>query len=200
MSPEVSAGVPADRIPPLARERLLGDAPDVAPRLLNTLLVAGGVTGRIVEVEAYTSDDPASHSARGVTSRNRSMFARAGTLYVYLSYGIHHCANVVTGSPGDGQAVLIRSVEVWSGLETVRRRRGPRPEGQLTNGPGKVCQAFGIAARDDGVDLLDAASPIRLLDDGTPPPVAPGCGTRIGISRGVDRPWRWWVPQGAAPG
>lgn len=172
------------------RARLAGDAVEVAPTLLNLLLVHGPCVGRIVEVEAYREDDPASHSHCGRTGRNASMFARPGTLYVYLIYGIHHCANVVTGAEGDGAAVLIRAIDPVSGIdEMIRRRSGRTP---IASGPGMVCQAFGIERADDGVDLCDGTG-IGLFDDGTPPPAAPSVGPRIGLSKAVERPWRWWV-------
>lgn len=123
-------------------------APVVAAWLLNKLLVAhiGGqsVAGRIVEVEAYDQDDPASHTFRGRTERNSVMFGPAGHLYVYLSYGIHHCANVVTGADGRGDAVLIRAIDIVDGIDTARARRGRRADSELGNGPGKLCQAMGI--------------------------------------------------------
>ncbi|CAN5543144.1 DNA-3-methyladenine glycosylase [soil metagenome] len=173
------------------RSLLSGDAPDVAPLLLGKVLRAGACTGRIVEVEAYTALDPASHSRRGPTVRNASMFGPAGTLYVYLSYGIHHCANVVTGAEGDGQAVLVRAVLPLTGVGEMRRRRGAVPERTLADGPGKLCQAFGIGRRHDGIDLCGFDGEIRLLDDGTPPPRDPMIGPRVGISVAVDVRWRW---------
>jgi len=144
-------------------------------------------SGRIIETEAYTADDPASHSFRGRTARNSVMFGRAGRLYVYLSYGIHCCANVVTGRDGDGQAVLLRAVEPLDGVEEMWRRRGRLP---LADGPGKLCQAFRISLDDDGVDLA-GPGPIRIVDDGTPPPADPVAGPRVGISKAIDRPWRY---------
>jgi DNA-3-methyladenine glycosylase len=173
------------------RSLLTGDAPDVAPWLLGKVLRAGACSGRIVEVEAYTAADPASHSHRGPTVRNTSMFGPAGTLYVYLSYGIHHCANVVTGADGDGQAVLVRAVAPLSGVGEMRRRRGSVPERRLADGPGKLCQAFGLDRRHDGIDLCASDGAIQLLDDGTPPPSDPVIGPRIGISLAADVAWRW---------
>jgi DNA-3-methyladenine glycosylase len=146
------------------------------------------VSGRIVETEAYTQDDPASHSHRGRSPRNAVMFGPAGHLYVYRSYGIHWCANVVTGAEGDGQAVLIRAIEPVEGAEIMLRRRGRLP---LADGPGKLCAAFGIDGDDDGADLVSPDSPIRIVDDGTPPPADPLVGPRVGISKAVDTPWRW---------
>ena len=170
----------------------------VAPELLGKLLVAGEgsdlVSGRIVETEAYTSDDPASHSFTGETPRNRVMFGRPGCLYVYRSYGIHWCANAVTGAPGDGQAVLLRAVVIVDGLAVVRRRRGNRSVRDLTNGPGKLCQSFAISGTDDGLDVTTETSAIRIVDDGTSPPERPTVGPRIGISKAVEVPWRFRVP------
>jgi DNA-3-methyladenine glycosylase len=178
---------------PVERSLLAADAPEVAPHLLGKVLRAGACSGRIIEVEAYTADDLASHSHRGPTDRNASMFGPAGTLYVYLSYGIHHCANVVTGAVGDGQAVLVRAVAPLTGLVEMRRRRGAVAERRLVDGPGKLCQAFGIDRRHDGLDLCALGNHIALLDDGTPPPDDPVIGPRVGIRLAADVPWRWRV-------
>jgi DNA-3-methyladenine glycosylase len=176
----------------LTRSWFERDAPVVAVDLLGKLLVverAGVVTsGRIVETEAYTADDPASHSFGGSTRRNAVMFGPAGHVYVYLSYGLHRCANVVTGRPGDGQAVLLRAIDPVDGIAEMRRRRGREP---LADGPGKLCQALGIDLSDDGADLT--GGDIRIVDDGTPPPTDPITGPRVGISKATDRPWRFRV-------
>ena len=176
------------------------DAPVVAPELLGKALVRRGpdgsvlAAGRITEVEAYTRDDPASHTHRGPTRRNAVMFGPAAHLYVYLSYGIHRCANVVTGAEGDGQAVLVRALEPIEGIEAMRARRGVADDRRLADGPGKLAQALGIELDHDGVDLLDPGSPLAIVDDGTPPPAAPLVGPRIGITRAVDVPWRFRTP------
>ena len=177
---------------PIERSSLEADAPEVAPRLLGKVLQVGRCAGRIVEVEAYTADDPASHSVRGRTLRNSSMFGPPGTLYVYLSYGIHHCANVVTGPEGDGQAVLVRAVVPLTGIDTMRRRRGGIDDRRIADGPGKLCQAFGLDRDDDGADMCSPVGRIQLLDDGVTV-VDPMVGPRVGISQAVDRPWRWRV-------
>lgn len=147
------------------------------------------VAGRIKETEAYTADDPASHSFRGRTPRNVVMFGPPGHLYVYRSYGVHWCANVVTGSEGDGQAVLLRAVDPLEGADEMLRRRGRRP---LADGPGKLCQAFGLDGDDDGADLC-GQGPIRILDDGAGQLVDPIVGPRIGITKAVDTPWRFRI-------
>jgi len=178
------------------RRLLAGEAPDVAPMLLNKVLLSmvGGevVAGRIIEVEAYTEADPASHTFRGPTDRNRVMFGPPGHLYVYLSYGIHRCVNVVTGPEGSGQAVLVRAVDVVDGIAVARRRR-QRPDRVLADGPGKLCQALAIGAEHDGTDALSSSAEVVLLDDGVQPPVEPLVGPRIGITKGVDTPWRFRV-------
>ncbi|MEO1059256.1 MAG: DNA-3-methyladenine glycosylase [Actinomycetota bacterium] len=179
-------------IRPVERELLVAPAPVVAPRLLNKLLVSGDTIGRIVEVEAYTPDDPASHSYRGQTPRTAPMFEQAGTLYCYLSYGIHVCANVVVDGDGVGAAVLVRAVEPVVGYDVMLRRRGGRQP--VANGPGKLCQALAIDLGHNGLDLLDASSAVMLNDDGIDPPQSPTIGPRIGISVAVDVPWRWRVP------
>jgi DNA-3-methyladenine glycosylase len=118
------------------------------------------------------------------------MFGDPGHLYVYLSYGIHCCANVVTGDAGDGQAVLVRAIDPLAGTEHMLRRRGRTP---LADGPGKLCQALGIGLDDNGVGL-DGSAHIQLLDDGIAPPADPIVGPRIGLTRAVDRPWRFRTP------
>jgi len=119
------------------------------------------------------------------------MFGPAGHLYVYLSYGIHRCANVVTGEHGDGQAVLIRAIEPVAGVELMRRRRPGRSDRELADGPGKLCLALGLTLDDDGADLLDPTGRIRIVDDGVPPPAAPSAGPRVGITKGVETLWRF---------
>lgn len=172
------------------RTLLSGPAPEVAPHLLGMRLRSevGGVVTEVVltEVEAYTEDDPASHAYRGPTGRNRTMFSAAGALYVYRSYGVHWCANVVTGTEGSGQAVLLRGGKVAEGRSEVIRRR--QRTDHLADGPGKLCQALGINGDHDGLDLLDEG-PIRLLP-GTPV-VAYLATPRIGISRATEVCWRF---------
>lgn len=169
------------------------DADELAPELLGKVLVAGGCAVRLVEVEAYRSDDPASHTFRGRTARNATMFGPGGHLYVYFTYGMHHCANVTAATEGDGQGVLLRAGAPVAGLDEMRARRGGRSDRELLNGPGKLCQALAIDRSLDGTDLL-AGGPVQLLDDGTPPPAAPLVTPRIGIRVGVDTLWRWHAP------
>ena len=166
----------------------------VAPELLNKVLVNGPCRGRIVEVEAYAGSlDPASHAYRGLTARTATMFGSPGHLYVYFTYGMHYCANAVTGEDGDGQAVLLRALAPLAGLAQMRlRRAAARRERDLTSGPAKLCQALGIGPAHDGTDLVRGR--VRIVDDGTPPPDDPGISTRIGITRAADLPWRWFVP------
>ena len=168
----------------------------VAADLLNKVLVVGEGAGRIVEVEAYRgADDPASHAFRGPTPRNAVMFGPPGHLYVYFTYGMHWCANVVTSEPGVGHAVLIRAIEPIRGVtEMAEARPGARRPVDLTNGPAKLCQALGIDRALDGADLVAADRGITIVDDGTPAPVDPTVGPRIGISVAVERPWRFSVP------
>ncbi|MEY2401099.1 MAG: DNA-3-methyladenine glycosylase [Ilumatobacteraceae bacterium] len=147
---------------------------EVAPDLLNKLFIVDGTSARIVEVEAYSSDDPASHTFRGQTRRNEVMFGPAGHLYVYFIYGMHYCVNIVTGPAGDGQAVLLRAVLV-DGVD-------PR----LTNGPAKLCRYLGI-------DMADSGARANVRDDGVPPPAVPLVGPRIGITKAADWPRRYRV-------
>ncbi|MGH9120753.1 MAG: DNA-3-methyladenine glycosylase [Acidimicrobiales bacterium] len=174
------------------------DALDVAPLLLNKVLLGrDGRAGRIVEVEAYRgAEDPASHAYKGLRPRNATMFGEAGHLYVYRSYGVHWCANVVCGPGGTASAVLLRALKPISGLEAMRQARwraqANRLDRDLCRGPGRLCQALGIEGADDGADLL-AGSAIALLDDGNPPPPAPGASTRIGVTLAADRLWRFFL-------
>jgi len=175
------------------------DTVAVARDLLGCLLIhqekAGTAAGRIVEVEAYLRDDPAAHSYRGMTERNRAMFGPAGHAYVYRIYGLHTCVNVVTGAEGTGEAVLIRALEPMAGIDAMRvDRPAARRPVDLANGPGKVCQALGVHGGHDGGDLTRVHSLVRLVDDGVEPPVHPTVGPRVGISVAVDRPWRFSVP------
>ena len=158
------------------------------------VLAFGPCRGRIVEVEAYAgAADPASHAYRGPTARNAVMFGPPGHLYVYFSYGMHFCANAVTGERREGQAVLLRALAPLTGIDVMHLRRpAARRLTDLTSGPGKLTLALGIDGAQNGVDLV--RGPIRILDDGTPPPEQPGVSTRIGISRAVELPWRWFVP------
>ena len=166
----------------------------VAERLLGCFLArsVGGerILGRIVEAEAYDQEDPASHSFVGRTERNEVMFGPAGSLYVYLSYGIHHCCNVVTGLDGFGSAVLIRGLEPVSGIEVVEANRGMTGP-TATNGPGKLCEALRIDRSLGGHDLR--REPLRLLSGGLEPSESVTKTTRIGISKAVERPWRFYI-------
>ena len=180
------------------RELLGGDPVEVAPFLLGKLLVAGAAGGRIVEVEAYRgAADPASHAYRGLTARNRSMFGAPGLAYVYLSYGLHHCCNIVCWPEGTAGAVLVRALAPATGLAEMRARRpASQLEEDLCSGPGKLCQALGIDRRHDGEDLLAETSPVRLLDDGFEVHDVRR-GPRIGLGShlaSAGEPWRYFVP------
>jgi DNA-3-methyladenine glycosylase len=149
------------------------------------------VRARIVEVEAYRgTDDPASHAFRGPTPRASIMFGEAGRLYVYFSYGIHHCANVVCAPAGTAAAVLLRSAVVEHGEATVRSRRGGAPApARLLSGPGNLCKGLGIAAADNGADLCGPGSiDLEAATAGVPLSMGP----RVGIRRAVDLPLRFW--------
>lgn len=162
-------------------------AQDAAPALLGWTFLHEGVGGRIVEVEAYDPDDPASHSFRGRTPRNSAMFGPPGHLYVYRSYGLHWCANVTCGPPGTGAAVLLRALEPTHGLGRMRERRGVDDARLLCAGPGRLAQALALDGPLDGADLTGAS--FTLLPP--PAPVEAAVGPRIGITRAADRPLRF---------
>jgi DNA-3-methyladenine glycosylase len=195
----------------------------VAPDLLGKVLVRGGLAGRIVEVEAYRGElDPASHAFGGLRPRCATMFGPPGRLYVYFTYGMHFCANVVCLGGGMAGAVLLRALSPLAGVDEMRTAReaarsrnvrSPRSgvnrrdrpallkqglrDVDLLAGPARLCQAFGIDGNFDGIDVTDPASALVVVDDGTAPPQRPGIGPRIGLGArtgvAVQLPWRFWV-------
>ena len=169
----------------------------MAPTLLGCWLVtdrpAGRVALRLTEVEAYAGDgtDPAAHSHRGPTPRAAIMFGPPGRLYVYFSYGVHWCANVVVGDEGQGSAVLLRAGDVVVGEELAASRRpAARTPRDLARGPARLTQALAIGPDDKDADLLDPSSPVRLHRGG--PPAEVSAGPRVGISVATELPWRFW--------
>jgi DNA-3-methyladenine glycosylase len=173
---------------------LKGAASEVAPRLLGCVLerrINGQMLRvRIVETEAYDQTDVASHSYNGRTPRTEVMFGPAGYLYVYFTYGMHYCCNIVVGEEGYGAAVLLRAVEPIDGIEYMEDRRGRRGI-EATNGPAKLCQALGIDKAVNGEDLRGEI--LHLVPQPALPASAITTTTRIGITRGVDVPWRFYV-------
>jgi DNA-3-methyladenine glycosylase len=172
------------------------DPRTVGPELLGKVLRRGALEARIVEVEAYCgAEDPASHTYRGPTARNATMFGPPGGLYVYFTMGMHFCMNAVCGEEGEGVAVLLRAAAPLRGLEVMRERRpAARTDRDLCRGPARLCQAFGVDRTLDGADLVRADRGITIVDDGTPPPEDPVASPRIGISVATDLLWRWYVP------
>ena len=171
------------------------DPPAAARWLLGAVVrheLPGGrvLSGRIVETEAYFETDPASHTYRGPTPRNRAMFGPPGHAYIYLSYGIHLCLNVTAGPEGYGAGVLLRALEPVDGIDIMRELRG-RPDRELTSGPGRLTQALGISADLYGHDLRKP--PLTVTGGGTVPAELVTAGPRIGISRAVDEPLRFHV-------
>lgn len=160
----------------------------VARELIGCRLFFDGCGGTIVETESYERDDPACHAYVGLTGRTRVLFGPPGRAYVYLSYGIHSLLNFVAEPEGDAAAVLIRAIEPTAGLERMRARRGERADAELCSGPGKLTEALGIGLAENDADL--SRDPFQLLaPQGEPPPVV--VGPRIGITKAVDRPWRF---------
>jgi len=174
---------------------LSGSVEEVAPRLLGSRLFreldGRTMSGKIVEVEAYDQADAASHSYRGQTERTEVMFGPAGFLYVYFTYGMHYCCNIVTGPPGHGSAVLIRALEPESGEELMSQNRHGLSGQQLTNGPAKLCQALSIDRALNGHDLT--RSPLRLELGQPLKQTEIAQTTRIGITKAIDVSWRFYV-------
>ncbi|HEV3095292.1 MAG TPA: DNA-3-methyladenine glycosylase [Solirubrobacteraceae bacterium] len=201
---EAGAQIAAPRAPasvrvgaPLAADFYARPVLEVARDLIGCVVEHGGVSGVIVETEAYHESEPACHAFVGVTPRTRTLFAEPGTAYVYRSYGIHALLNAVCEPSGVGAAVLIRALEPLSGIDAMCARRGGAVEGQLCSGPGKLTQALGIELRENGTSLVDG--PVRIRAGGLESVSARtragrarvAIGTRIGISKAVDLRWRF---------
>lgn len=177
-------------------EALAGPSVEVAPRLLGALLshrtAEGQVSVRLTEVEAYAgAQDPGSHAYRGRTARNDVMFGVAGRLYVYFTYGMHYCCNVVVGPEGVASAVLLRAGEVVEGHDLARARRPRSPDRDLARGPARLCRALGIDGGCNGADLAEGDLTLALQA-----PVAERLvrtGPRVGLRAAADRPWRYWI-------
>jgi DNA-3-methyladenine glycosylase len=204
----------------LARDFLARPSVEVAPGLLGCVLehetAEGLVAVELTEVEAYAgSADPASHAYRGMTGRNAVMFGEAGHAYVYFTYGMHFCVNVVCGRAGDASAVLLRAGRVIDGAQLAAARRSAReavrphaadevtsdtPDGRrtatrdLARGPARLCQALGITRMQNGADLCDPSSPLRLRGPAAEAAVRPvEAGPRVGVTAAADVPWRYWL-------
>jgi DNA-3-methyladenine glycosylase len=160
---------------------------EVAPELVGATLLVDGVGGRIVEVEAYDHEDPAAHGYRGRTARNASMFGPPGHAYVYRSYGVHWCLNLVCEPEGVASAVLVRAVEPAHGVEEMRARRGLDNARLLCSGPGRLCQALGITRAHDGLPLDEPPFELSARTSALDVVV----GQRVGITRAAERPWRY---------
>jgi DNA-3-methyladenine glycosylase len=171
----------------LGREFFARSVHEVAPELIGATLLVDGVGGTIVEVEAYDQEDPASHGYAGRTARNASMFGLPGQAYVYRSYGVHWCLNLVCAEEGIAQAALIRALEPTTGLDEMRARRGFEQPRLLCSGPGRLCQALGVTREHDGLPLDEP--PFELLARAETPEIRSG--PRIGITHAADYPWRY---------
>jgi DNA-3-methyladenine glycosylase len=172
---------------PLKRGFFARSVHEVAPDLIGATLLVNGVGGIIVEIEAYHHTDPAAHSFRGPTERNKVMFGPPGFTYVYRSYGIHWCVNFVCEEEGSASAVLIRALQPTHGIPAMRRRRGLHDERSLCSGPGKLTEALGITQAHNGLPL--DAPPFQLFARTSKPGIS--AGIRIGITKAVELPWRY---------
>src|SRR3954469_16421744 len=167
---------------------------EVARDLLGAVLVCGDVALRLTEVEAYAGGhDPASHAFRGPTPRNAVMFGPGGHAYVYFTYGMHFCMNLVTGPAGQASAVLLRAGEVVSGLEAAQGRRGGAPVRALARGPARLTVALGVDRRLDGADVTDPQSPLQVRRGHPVDDADVRWGPRVGVSAAGDLPWRAWA-------
>jgi DNA-3-methyladenine glycosylase len=170
------------------------DVLEVAPALLGGVVRHAGVAVRLTEVEAYAGlRDPASHAFRGPTARNATMFGAGGHAYVYFTYGMHFCMNLVCGPAGEASAVLLRAGEVVEGLDVARARRAGARDRDLARGPARLTLALGIDRRLDGADVTGRNSSLQVLA-GTPvDPASVRCGPRVGVSQAADLAWRFWI-------
>ena len=173
----------------LAREFFSRSAHELGPELLGATLLVDGVGGVLVELEIYEQGDPASHSYRGRTERNASMFWPPGHAYVYRSYGVHWCLNIVCSPVGEASALLVRALEPTHGVERMIERRGVSDRRKLCSGPGKLCRALAVVGEHDGLALDD--SPFRVVARKREPEITRS--ERIGIARARERPWRLCV-------
>ena len=175
--------------------RLDGPVVEVAPTLLGAVLRANDVAVRLTEVEAYAGEsDPGSHAFRGRTARTDVMFGPAGRAYVYFTYGMHWCINVVTGPDGVASAVLLRAGEVVEGLEVARSRRGKSSDRDLARGPARLTKALAVDGTYGGVDLLDPSSPVTLTPGERVDTSRVRTGPRVGVAgAGAPTPWRFWL-------
>ncbi len=181
----------------LPREFYSRPALEVARDLLGHVLVrtlpdGTRLSGRIVEAEAYRQDDPASHSFRGRTRRTDVMFGRPGLLYVYFTYGMHFCMNVVAGQDGEGCAALLRAAEPLEGLDVMAERRGTVNPRLLCAGPGRLCQAFGVDRAQNGTDLVTGTE-LRIERGSPVPDHEVTAGPRVGVNVAMEQPWRFVV-------
>jgi DNA-3-methyladenine glycosylase len=166
---------------------------EVAPDLLGAVIACGPVAVRLTEVEAYDgADDPASHAYRGLTPRTTVMFGPPGHLYVYFTYGMHYCANLVCGPEGEASAVLLRAGEVVAGLDVARTHRpGIAKDFALARGPANLVRTLGLGPEHNGIDVV-GRGPVRIRA-GAPTVGQIRTGPRVGVSTGATRPWRFWL-------
>lgn len=178
----------------LSQTFFLRDAIVLAPALLGCELVhktdEGKTSGIIVETECYSEDDAASHSYRGETERTKAMFGAGGHAYIYFTYGMHYCFNVVSGPKGSGQGVLVRALEPKTGIELMQKRRNKEGLQNLTNGPAKLVQAMGITKADYGKPLYKGN---LYINERTHENIQIMSGPRIGIKQAINKPWRFWI-------
>lgn len=186
-----------ERVALALRKVLDGTSPMAARALLGCALTAYGVTVRLTEVEAYAGlgEDPASHAHRGRTKRNQVMFGPSGVAYVYFTYGMHWCLNVVTGPVGYPSGVLLRAGEVTAGVEVARSRRASATrDRELARGPARLAAALGLDGTVYGTSMVDGSGPLVLAAPATPvDPATIRCGPRVGVSSAHDTPWRFWL-------
>ena len=183
-----------ERCDPLPRQFYLQDTVTAARAILGKVLVhrteEGIIAGRIVEAEAYASNDPSCHACRGMTKRNATMFGPPGHAYIYFTYGMYYCFNAVTAPEGVGEGVLVRAAEPLEGIDLMAEKRGSDVLTNLASGPGKLCMAFGLGKAQNALDLT--GSDLMIVDDG----FIPGeivTATRIGIREAADYPWRFYL-------